>query len=100
MEVIGIDFHRGPGMFTEYIFKVADSCVESGCFPGLEDQRYALLLIFGVDSRAEIHRADVNCALPAPCRVWIVKGRLRYLLGDSASLPGDVPCAVRPPYVG
>lgn len=87
-------------MFTADIFRLADLCIEAGCFPGLEDRRYALLLVFFDAARAEIHRADVSFLLPHPCRVWLVKGTVIELLGDSASLPGSLADGVRPPFLG
>lgn len=87
-------------MYTADIFRLADLCIEQGFLPGLEDRRYALLLVWSDRSRAEIHRAQINCVLPTPCRVWLMKGRTVLLLGDSASLPADVPPGIGPPFVG
>lgn len=87
-------------MYTEEIFRFADVCIEAGFFPGLEDQRYALRLVWDGVHAAEIRRRYVNCILPTPCRVWLVKGRLCGLLGDSASLPADLSAGVGPPFVG
>lgn len=88
------------GIFTADIFRLADLCIEAGFFSGLEDQRYALLLVWSGKDHAEIHRAQVNCILPTPCRVWLVKGQKCLLLGDSASLPADLSAGIGPPYVG
>lgn len=90
----------GPDIYTSDIFRFADLCIEAGFFPGLEDGRYVLLLRFSGGFRADAHRGDDRCRLPSPCRVWLVKGGRICLLGDSHSLPGDLSCGVRPPYIG
>lgn len=87
-------------MYTVDIFRLADLCIEAGFIPGLEDLRYALLLDFSGGYRTEIHRADVSCLLPCPCRIWLVKGQTCVLLGDSDSLPADLSDGVDPPFVG
>ncbi len=89
-----------PGVYTADIFKLADECLEAGYFSGLDDRRYVLVLRFKGSFRAEIHRAHVDCLLPSPCRVWLVKGKIRKLLGDSASLPAGLPDGVGPPFIG
>ncbi|MBA7709158.1 hypothetical protein ES703_118070 [subsurface metagenome] len=90
----------GPDIYSAVIFRLADLCIEAGFFPGLDDKRYVLLLVFEGTSRCEIRRADVDCLLPRPCRVWLAKGRSLFLLGDSHSLPADLSCGVSPPYIG
>ena len=87
-------------MYTADIFRIADLCLEAGYFPGLEDQRYALRLVFEGNVGAVIHRRQVNCVLPSPCRAWLVKGRICRLLGDTASLPADLSDGVGPPFLG
>lgn len=90
----------GPDIYTSDIFRLADLCIQGGLVPGFEDWRYVLLLRFEGGPRCEIRRAHVNCLLPGPCRVWLAKGKRRFLLGDSHSLPGDLPPGVSPPYIG
>ena len=87
-------------MFTSDIFRLADLCIDAGYYPGLEDLRYIVLLRSSGRDRAEIRRADPDEALPSPCRVWLVKGPLCKLLGDSAALPADLSAEVRPPFLG
>ncbi|MBA7690477.1 hypothetical protein ES703_99005 [subsurface metagenome] len=88
------------GMNSADIFRIADLCIEAGYFPGLEDGWYALRLVFEGDFGAVIHRRQVNCVLPRPCRIWLVKGRICRLLGDTASLPADLSAGVWPPFIG
>lgn len=90
----------GPDIYTSAIFTLADLCVQDGCFPGLEDWRYILLLRFADGPRVEIHRADVDIRLPGPCRAWLAKGKKAFLLGDSHALPADLSAGVRPPFLG
>lgn len=90
----------GPDIYTADIFRLANLCIESGFFPGLEDGHYVLWLVFEGGKSCEIRRVHVNFVLPRPCRVWCMKGKKRYLLGDSHSLPADLSSGVRPPYVG
>lgn len=90
----------GPGIYTADIFRLADLCIMEGCFPGLGDWRYVLLLRYEGGPRCEIHRAYVNVAIPGPCRVWLVRGKTRFLLGDSHVLPADLSAGVRPPFLG
>ncbi|MBA7676992.1 hypothetical protein ES703_85240 [subsurface metagenome] len=90
----------GPDIFTSDIFELADLCIEAGCFPGLEDKHYVLLLSFWPKKSCEIRRAWVSFVLPSPCRVWLAKGSSRFLLGDSHSLPADLSAGVRPPFIG
>lgn len=98
-------------MKTGEIFSFGDLCIGAGHFPGLEDRRYALLLVFApgkssptfsqdVFYRCEIRRDMVSALLPRPCRVWVVKGSVRHLLGDSDLLPVDLSSGVGPPYIG
>lgn len=87
-------------IYTRDIFGFADLCIEAGFFPRLDDGHYVLLLSFEGMERCEIRRADGDCLLPSPCRVWLVKGRSLFLLGDSHSLPADLSGGVGPPYVG
>lgn len=90
----------GPDIYTADIFRLADLCIEAGFLPGLEDGHFVLLLRFEGAPQCEIRRAQVNCLLPRPCRVWLAKGKMTKLLGDSHSLPADLSSGVRPPYVG
>lgn len=90
----------GPDIYTKDIFFLADACIEAGCFLGLEDRHFVLFLVFGRTERCEIRRAYVSFRLPRPCRVWVCKGKLRYLLGDSHVLPLDLSDGVRPPFLG
>lgn len=90
----------GPDIYTSSIFMLVDLCIWEGWFPGFEDWRYVLLLRFADGPRCEIRRAHVDCLLPGPCRVWLVKGKKRFLLGDSHALPADVSAGVRPPFLG
>ena len=94
------EFMAGPDIYTKELFALADMCISAGYFPGLEDWRYVLLLRYLDGPRCEIRRAMVNCRLPMPCRVWLCKGRKRFLLGDSHCLPGDLADGVRPPFIG
>jgi len=87
-------------MFTSDIFRLADLCIDAGYYPGLDDLRYIVLLRWSGQDCAEIHRADPDEALPSPCRVWLVKGPLCELLGDSAALPADLSAGVSPPFLG
>lgn len=87
-----------PGIYTADIFRVADGLIEAGYFPGLSDKQYILLLIWDGGYRCEVHRKQVSAILPTSCRVWLVKGRTRYLLGESSCLPADLSEGVGPPY--
>lgn len=87
-------------MYTDYIWKIADGCVERGFFPHMEGRRFVLGLFITGGERAIIHRAHVNFRLHTPCRVWLISGKVRCFLGDSSALPGDLDCGVRPPYTG
>lgn len=90
----------GPDIFKVDIFRLADLCIGAGFFPGLEDGRYVLLLVFSPQRSCEIRRAELNFPLPAPCRVWLAKGKGCFLLGDSHSLPADLSAGVGPPFIG
>lgn len=90
----------GPDIYTSHLFALADAVIEAGYWPDLVDKRYVLLLRFGDGPRCEIRRAHCNCVLPMPCRVWCCKGRQRFLLGDSHSLPADLSAGVGPPFTG
>ena len=88
MEVLLDDFHRGPGMYTDDIFLLADSCIEAGYFPRLVGQKFVLGMDIQGSGRAIIHRTDVSFLMSCPCRVWLLSGAIRVLLGDSHALPG------------
>lgn len=87
-------------MTTQDIWDIADGCVERGFFPRLSGKRFVLGLEVPGSGRAVLHREHVSFRLWCPCRVWLMSGRIRVLLGDSHALPGDLDCGVRPPYVG
>ncbi len=87
-------------MYTKEIFDLADLCIEAGYYPSLTGQRFVLGLDRLGCRRAIIHRGDLWFRLSFPCRVWLLSGRERFLLGDSHALPGDLSSGVRPPYTG
>ncbi len=87
-------------MYTQEIWDLADGCVTEGYFPALVGQRFVLGLEIPGTRRAIIHRGEVSFRLFLPCRVWLLSGRKRFLLGDSHALPGDLSSGVRPPYTG
>lgn len=87
-------------MTTAQIFGVADACIEAGWIPALVGMRYVLRIEVRNTGRAIIHRADVSFPLWAPCRVWLMCGRTRFLLGDSHAIPADLSAGVRPPWTG
>lgn len=87
-------------MTTAQIFSVADACIEAGWFPSLVGRRFVLGLDVQGSGRAIIHRADVSFALFCPCRVWLMCGKTRFLLGDSHAIPADLSAGVRPPWTG
>ena len=89
-----------PDIFTADIFRLADLCIEAGFCPGLEEKHYVLVLYPEWGFSAVVRRAELNFPLPRPCRVWLVRGKVRLLLGDSASLPADLSAGVGPPFVG
>lgn len=90
----------GPDMTTDDIWKLADACIEAGHFPRLRDRLYVLVLQVPGTGRAVLHRKEVSFRLYCPCRVWLMSGRIRLLLGDSIALPGDLASGIRPPYTG
>ncbi|MBA7656941.1 hypothetical protein ES703_64870 [subsurface metagenome] len=90
----------GPDIHSADIFRFADLCIEAGFFPGLEDGHYVLLLKFEGLERCEIRRAYCNFLLPRPGRVWLAKGKKRFLLGDSHICPVDLSAGCRPPFLG
>lgn len=87
-------------MTSRDIFDLADGCIERGFFPSLAGRRFVLGLDVQGSGRAIIHREDVAFRIFCPCRVWLMSGKVRRLLGDSHALPGDLDCGVRPPYTG
>lgn len=87
-------------MTTADIFRLADLCIEVGFFPKFVGRRYVLGMEVQGTGRAIIHRSDVSFRLYSPCRVWLMSGRDRVLLGDSHALPGDLNDGVRPPWTG
>ena len=87
-------------MTTQDIWDIADECIELGFFPALRDRRYVLALEVPGTGRAIIHREHVSFRLHLPCRVWLVSGKIRLLLGDSRALPGDLSSGTRPPWTG
>lgn len=88
-----------PDIYTGDIFRFADLCIDAGFFAGFRGKHYVLLLVWENTERCVIRRAMANAVLPRPCRVWICKGRLRRLLGDSHCLPADLSSGVLPPYI-
>ncbi|GAJ20515.1 unnamed protein product, partial [marine sediment metagenome] len=100
-EVVDSGFRRSrPDMTTEDIWDLADACIEAGFFPLLAGRRFVLgLEILGTE-RVIIHRKEVSFRIGFPCRVWLLSGKARLLLGDSHALPGDLTSGVRPPYTG
>lgn len=87
-------------MTTKDIWDLADLCIEAGYYPGLVGQRFVLGLEVPGTGRAILHREQVSFRLFCPCRIWLMSGRVRVLLGDSHALPGDLSSGVRPPYTG
>ncbi len=87
-------------MTTEEIWLLADACIESGFFPLLAGRRFVLGLVIPGTERAIIRREDVSFRIGFPCRVWLLSGKIRFLLGDSHALPGDLSSGVRPPWTG
>ena len=87
-------------MTTDFLWKLADSCIEAGYFPGLVGRRFVLGLEVPGTGRAILHRKHVSFRLHCPCRVWLMSGRIRVMLGDSHALPGDLSSGVRPPWTG
>ncbi len=87
-------------MTTQDIWDLADSCIESGFFPLLVGRRFVLGLEIPGAERAIIHRKEVSFRVGFSCRVWLLSGTIRLLLGDSHALPGDLSSGVRPPWTG
>lgn len=87
-------------MTTSFLWQLADLCVEAGFFPSLTGKRFVLGLEVPGIGRAIIHRKHVAFRLHSPCRVWVLSGRIRVLLGDSHALPGDLSSGTRPPWTG
>lgn len=87
-----------PGIYTQDIFRLADALIERGWFEGLSDGQYALLLLGEPGERYTVRRSEVNAVLSKSFRVWLVKGRTRYVLGESSELPREVPAGVGPPF--
>lgn len=87
-----------PGIYTHDIFGLADTLIERGWFQGLSDGQYVLLLLGEPGERYMIHRKEINAVLSKSFRVWLVKGRKRYPLGESSALPREVPAGVGPPF--
>lgn len=88
----------GPGLYTNDIFRLADGLIDAGWLPGLADKRYVLLLIGDPGERFDVHRQQVNAVLRKSYRVWLVKGRARYLLGESSALPAEPVLGMGPPF--
>ncbi len=87
-------------MTTAQIFSLADECIEAGYLPAFEGRRYVLVLDVVGSGRATIHRKQVSFRIFLPCRVWLMSGKVRILLGDSHALPLDLSSGVRPPWTG
>jgi len=87
-------------MTTQQIWDLADACIEAGYLPGLAGRRFVLGLEIPGTERAVIHRKEVSFRIGFPCRVWLLSGKIRFLLGDSHALPGDLSSGVRPPWTG
>ena len=100
-EVVDSVFRRSrPDMTTEQIWALADSCIEAGFCPVRAGRRFVLGLEIPGAERAIIHRKEVSFRVGFPCRVWLLSGKIRFLLGDSHALPGDLSSGVRPPWTG
>ncbi len=82
-------------MKTLDIFRLADLCIDAGCFPALMEKRYFLFLQMAGSGCARIHRQEVSFTLDSPCRVWLMSGRDRVLLGDAHALPADLSSGTR-----
>lgn len=87
-------------MTTLDIWKLADLCIEAGFFPRLAGKRFVLGMEVPGTGRAIIHRGHVTFRLHCPCRVWVMSGKVRVLLGDSHALPADLSSGTRPPWTG
>ena len=86
-------------IYTADIFKLADLLIEAGYYPELEDRRYILVLRSTGSECWTIRREQVSCSLPKHYRVWLVKGKVQHLLGESDALPADLSAGVSPPYL-
>jgi len=87
-------------MYSMDLFVLVDSCIEVGFYPLLAGQRFVLGLEVPGTGRAILHRDHECFQLACPCRVWVMSGKLCYLLGDSHALPGDLSSGIRPPWTG
>lgn len=87
-------------MYSMDLFVLVDSCIEAGYFPRLVGRRFVLGLEVQGTGRAILHRDHDNFRFHFPCRVWVMSGKIRVLLGDSHALPGDLSSGVRPPWTG
>lgn len=87
-------------MKTLDLFRLADLCIDAGYFPELMQKRYVLSLQIAGSGCAKIHRGHVSFTLHCPCRVWVLSGRIRVMLGDSHALPADLSSGTRPPWTG
>lgn len=87
-----------PGMTTQQIFTLADMCIKDGCFPELASGHYILGLQIQGTGTARVKRTDANFRLFHPCRVWLMAGSCRVLLGDSDALPLTIVRSGRPPW--
>lgn len=87
-------------MESSYFFDVVDRGLALGFFAGLAGEKYVLRLHVKGTGWSTLHRADRSFTLFCPCRIWVVSGKVRYLVGDSAALPGEVIASVRPPWTG
>ena len=87
-------------MTTAQIFSLGDESILAGCFPDLVGKQYILGLQIRGTGTARIHRKQVSFRIFHACRVWLMSGRIRVLLGDSDALPLDLSEGVRPPFTG
>lgn len=87
-------------MNSKRLFEIADRCIEMGFFPGLVGRRYVLRLEVQGTGWTSLHKKHVGFEMLCPCRVWIVSGRVRYMLGDSFALPDVIDGSSRPAWTG
>ncbi len=87
-------------MNSKGLFEIVDRCIELGFFPGLVGKRYVLRLEVQGTGWATLHKKHVGFEMDCPCRIWIVSGHVRYMLGDSFALPGVIEESGRPPWTG
>lgn len=87
-------------MTTDHFWFLADACIEAGYYPQLAGRRFVLGLEIPGTGRAIFHRDNEAFRLAFPCRVWLMSGKIRVLLGDSHALPGDLSSGTRPPWTG